>query len=232
MYEAVGNPTGWCFSWFAERKTQGGSLKAADLKAAKWNAGDRITISFLDGDTELQGRVKEAAETWIAPDMARLSFDYRPTGEKTMIRISFRKPGSWSVIGTTCKQLASQTEPTMNFGWIDRSSPDEVLRPVVLHEFGHALGLIHEHQHPEAPIVWDKDVVRRELKESNNWSNEVIDFNMFHAFESKETNYGEFDPESIMVYPIPANWTKNRFSCRLSTDLSAKDRKFIRQEYP
>jgi len=47
-----------------------------------------------------------------------------------------------------------------------------------------------------------------------------------------QTNYDVFDPESIMLYPIPAHWTKNGFSSGLNTDLSPKDRKFIRQEYP
>ena len=40
----------------------------------------------------------------------------------------------------------------MNYGWIDADSPEEELRSVVLHEFGHALGLIHEHQNPLSGI--------------------------------------------------------------------------------
>lgn len=221
----------WCFSWFAERSTRYGALRAADLKAAKWTAGDIITISFLDGDSVLQRRVRETAEEWIAPGMARLYFDHLSAGGKGTIRISFKHPGSWSVLGTSCKRI-DPSRPTMNLGWLHRDSPQQDLRRVVLHEFGHALGLIHEHQHPEKPIVWNKDVVRRELRGSNAWSDELIDSNVFDAFETCATNYGEFDPQSIMLYPIPANWTKNGFSSVLNTDLSANDRKFICQEYP
>ena len=40
----------------------------------------------------------------------------------------------------------------MNLGFIDQST--------VMHEFGHALGLIHEHQSPfKGGFEWDKDEV-------------------------------------------------------------------------
>ncbi len=41
----------------------------------------------------------------------------------------------------------------MNLGFVDRST--------VLHEFGHSLGLIHEHQSPfKGGFEWNKDEVR------------------------------------------------------------------------
>ncbi|WP_437321271.1 matrixin family metalloprotease [Sorangium sp. So ce385] len=40
----------------------------------------------------------------------------------------------------------------MNFGWLTLESTQADVESVVLHEFGHALGLIHEHQHPENGI--------------------------------------------------------------------------------
>lgn len=47
----------------------------------------------------------------------------------------------------------------MNYGWLYPDTPDQEYSRVVLHEFGHALGAIHEHQHPEAAIPWDKPKV-------------------------------------------------------------------------
>jgi len=47
----------------------------------------------------------------------------------------------------------------MNLGFVDR--------PTVLHEFGHALGLIHEHQSPfKGGFEWNKDEVRGSLPRS------------------------------------------------------------------
>jgi len=47
----------------------------------------------------------------------------------------------------------------MNFGWFDDNTSDSEFSRTVIHEFGHALGMIHEHQHPLAAIPWDKDKV-------------------------------------------------------------------------
>ena len=39
----------------------------------------------------------------------------------------------------------------MSFGWLSQDLPEDQFRAVVLHEFGHALGLIHEH-----PARWNR----------------------------------------------------------------------------
>lgn len=226
------NSKQWCFAWYAPKKSFQGLNKAALVKAAKWNAGDVITLSFLDGDAGVQEKVKLVAQSWTAPGMASLTLDFRKN-TNTLVRISFQYPGSWSVIGTTCKQITDQTKPTMNFGWLKPGSADDEIRRVVLHEFGHALGLIHEHQNPAGGIKWNRDAVIRDLSgPPNNWPMDVIEHNMFEPYAASETNYTALDPASIMMYPIPTSWTVNGFCVGLNSDLSATDRKFIHTEYP
>jgi serralysin len=227
----VENKDQWCFSWLASRPTASGADRAALVRDARWTPGDVITVSFLDGDPEVQARVRDVAGQWTAPGMANLTFDFRRTND-TLIRISFQYDGSWSVIGTTCRQVTDRREPTMNYGWLDRSSSDEELERVVLHEFGHALGLIHEHQNPAGGIHWDRQAVIRELSgPPNNWSLDVIEQNMFEPYSKQETNYTRLDPDSIMMYPVPENWTTDGFSVGLNSGLSEQDRAFIRQQY-
>jgi hypothetical protein len=225
------NDSQWCFAWAAPRPGDSGQDRAALVRDARWTPGDVITVSFLDGDPAVQARVADVAGQWTAPGMANLTLDFR-RDTNTMIRISFQYDGSWSTIGTTCRQVTDRQQPTMNYGWLDRSSSDEELERVVLHEFGHALGLIHEHQNPAGGINWDRAAVIRDLSgPPNNWSPDVIELNMFQPHSAEETNFTSLDPNSIMMYPIPATWTIDGFSIGLNSGLSEQDREFIRQQY-
>ena len=59
--------------------------------------------------------------------------------------------GSWSYIGTDAATIPKESF-TMNLGFVDRST--------ILHEFGHSIGLIHEHQSPfKGGFEWNKDEV-------------------------------------------------------------------------
>ena len=121
----------------------------------------------------------------------------------------------------------------MNFGWIDANSSDTELRSVVLHEFGHALGLIHEHQNPKGGIKWNRDAVIADLSgPPNNWDLATIENNMFKKYSPGEVSGTDVDAKSIMMYPIPASWTLDGFSAGFNSGLSEKDKTFIRFAYP
>ena len=223
----------WCFAWPAARQSVGGRDRAALVKASQWTSGSTISVSFLDGDPGVQDKVKKAAIGWTALGLANLSFDFRKDTSDTLVRISFLNAGSWSLIGTTCKQITDHTRPTMNFGWLTPESDDQEIQRVVLHEFGHALGLIHEHQNPAGGIQWDRAQVIKDLSgPPNHWDADTIQHNMFDTWGANETNYTKTDGASIMMYPIPANWTTNGFTIGLNTQLSPTDRQFIHQQYP
>lgn len=65
------------------------------------------------------------------------------------VRISFAKDGSWTYLGRQCLQVLL-AEPTMNLEGIDPKTPDMTPCEMrdILHEVGHMLGLVHEHQSP------------------------------------------------------------------------------------
>jgi serralysin len=221
----------WCFAWFPSKPLGAGTTKAALQKDSKWKSGDTIRIAFMEGDDKLQRRVRDVAMRWVAPGMANLQLSFTDSSN-SQVRVAFRAGnGSWSTVGTTCKQVAAD-KPTMNFGWINSDSADDEVRRVVLHEFGHAIGLIHEHQNPVAAIKWNRDAVIRELSgPPNNWSVEEIGFNVLNPASPDDVNATTLDPTSIMMYPIPASWTENGFSTDLNGDLSKVDRQFIRTQY-
>src|SRR5262249_35427714 len=157
---------------------------------------------------------------------------FRNSGD-TDIRIAFQQGnGSWSYIGTLCRQIRPQEKPTMNYGWLTPGSSDDEVRRVVLHEFGHALGLIHEHQNPKGGIHWNRDAVIRDLSgPPNNWDVATIENNMFHYYPEGDITGTNLDSTSIMMYPIPAAWTLDGFSTGLNSALSDVDKGLIRTVY-
>jgi hypothetical protein len=225
------NKDKWCFAWIAAAP-KGVRERAALVKNAKWSR-NVVTVSFLDGDPAVQQKVVNQAKKWTraggGPANLKLEFHKNPP---TDIRISFRYSGSWSVIGNSASTVPAD-QPTMNFGWLTADTSDDEYRRVVLHEFGHAIGLIHEHQNPAGGIIWNQPQVIADLSgPPNNWSIPVISQNMFEPYDANETNFTMTDPTSIMMYPIPAKWTKNGFSAGLNTDLSATDKAFVASQYP
>jgi hypothetical protein len=225
-----GNAKHWCFAWLPKPK---GITRAAALKESKWKPGSIITIGFLDGNKTVKERVKAVANAWTGPGMANLRFVWVPdkAAQGALIRISFEHEGSWSVLGKWCASIPHD-EPTMNYGWLTPSSTTAELRRVVLHEFGHALGFIHEHQNPKGGIKWNKPQVYADLSgPPNNWSKATIDHNMFRTYAKPQLNATKLDPTSIMMYPIPTRWTLDGFSAQLNSVLSARDRALVKAIY-
>src|SRR5688500_10058486 len=208
-------------------------FEAALVKSKRWRAGRTLTIRFMDGDQSLQKRVAAAANEWTKHANLKLDFANRADA---IIRIAFiQGAGSWSAIGTDAlvEEWFPKNEPTMNYGWLEPTSSDEEVSSVVLHEFGHALGLIHEHQQPSAPIQWNKELVYRQLGgPPNNWDRETVDHNVFNRLSNTELNFSAYDRDSIMHYFFPKEWTLDGTEFKENMRLSPLDRQFIAEQYP
>jgi hypothetical protein len=123
-------------------------------------------------------------------------------------------------------------ESTMNFGWLTDNTPDDEFSRIVLHEFGHALGLIHEHQSPAAGIPWNRQKVLDYYKKADNWDASTVQANIFDQASASTTNFSQFDPQSIMLYSIPAELTTNGYAVGWNRVLSSVDKQYIGMFYP
>ena len=224
----------------------GPSLRAGIVKSKKWTVGQTIRIKFLmesnhpdykDNNNSsdrrvsysvLEAEVKAAISEWA--ERVNLKFEYLASNSSTNadINIGFRHTkdgspnGSHSYIGTDCKGKTV----SINFGW--RSAR------TYRHEFGHALGLYHEHQLPNHDIVWDKEYVYKYYAQSDGWDKATVDNNVFSVLSTSSCIYSEPDTKSIMCYYIPKEFIKSGdvSSFPNNTVLSDIDKKFISYMYP
>jgi hypothetical protein len=179
--------------------------------------GSTLHVRFMGGTPAQQAVAKEQAAWWTQVANLKVVFNNASNAE---IRIAFdSNDGAWSWIGTECRDIPLD-EPTMNLGFLDGGT--------AAHEFGHAIGLAHEHQSPAGGLQWKEDVVIREMAQGPNfWDEETTRHNILRKYSADQINGTEFDPDSIMLYFFDAEWTVNGVGTKANEVLSTIDKQFI-----
>ena len=182
-----------------------------------WITGSTLQVRFLEGSASQKTVAIEQAAWWT--DHANLSFEFNDAPDAE-IRIAFdQNDGAWSYIGTDATSIP-QNQPTMNLGFLDGGT--------AAHEFGHAIGLAHEHQNPDGGIEWNEEVVISDLsRPPNSWDEATVRHNVLNKYSTDQIRGTEFDPESIMLYFFPDSWVKNGSGTKANEVLSDLDKAFI-----
>jgi hypothetical protein len=224
-------------------------VRGVVARSVTWRTGQAITVCFKSGTVEAQKRVVRVAREWM--QYANVVFDFEEGGMPRRcrgdghedVKIDFiDNKGWWSAYGT----VSRQRDPSMNLQFLGVDTPRYVnaqpvpeleLRRIILHEFGHALGMMHEHQSPnggcDAEINWD---AAYQMGTKMGWDREMVNAQMRQLTDVEEFNLTAVDRRSIMHYSLaPELFRLGRNSrCWVpeNYDLSEQDKQFMASIYP
>jgi hypothetical protein len=199
-----------------------------------WENTSRLRVYFYESDFRTQ--VLDLVQEWS--EHAKMDFVEAPSAAAADVRVSFRREPNrfWSLLGTQSRDNRDLGKHTMSLGFT-RNTPAKEIKRLVLHEFGHALGLQHEMQNPRAGIVWDTEKaiayysrLLPGLSRDEVWA-------QLRLYENDSRRYliRDFDPASIMMYPIEkellrSGWVKAMGNWNY--ELAESDIDIVREMYP
>ena len=203
---------------------RGGSVRAIIPIGKLWMNGSTLRVRFIGGTAAQRATAKEQALWWTPYANLTFNFNDAPDAE---IRVGFdSNDGAWSYIGTDNRGIPLN-QPTMNLGFLDGGTAG--------HEFGHAIGLAHEHQNPAGGIEWNEATVLHDLAgPPNNWDEATIRHNVLDKYRADQIRGTAFDADSIMLYFFPGTWVKSGVGTHANDVLSAVDKAYVAsaQAYP
>ena len=205
-----------------------------------------ITVCFNGGSVGDRSRIASLAKVWEI-EGSGVEFDFGDYQNPTLcpanishdIRVGFGSSGTWSYTGAEAR-LNGDRRSTMEFD-IPRIPPSDFNRAAT-HEFGHALGLYHEHQNPSANCENEIDWKKAPAVLFEEWgvTDEEVIAN-FRRLAIEGLIYSSYDAKSVMNYPLPKGIFRKELidsgvalHCRQPKrrTISVLDREAIRQLYP
>lgn len=218
-----------------------------------------ITVAFSDRRSEFFSeekaeRIEKIASVWAL--YGNIKFDFVKSGPADIyinlepriatdengkiVKDAYNRPVRVaeysSYIGTNAKNRE------MNLCFTDwENTGYQEKRRVILHEFGHALGFHHEHKNINLPIEYNIPDVLAYYRDTRGWDAETTENNVFGALDTSKWHFTEFDPKSIMLYPIRQfrkfngktyQLTLNPINFTYNSGLSEMDQAAIRRMYP
>lgn len=200
-----------------------------------WDGTPQIlSYYFIDGNESQRNKVAKVIDEWTW--YANVEFREASSAEDSNIRIRFNPDdGSWSYVGTQSDRISKQ-DATINLAWLDASSDlTSNERAVILHEFGHVLGLIHEHQSPahRGYAVKNIGAALDLYSKPQGWSDQQIYDQVINVYKVNDvSNFSRVDIQSIMHYPQPKEITGLDYDIPYNLTLTDLEKAYMILRYP
>jgi hypothetical protein len=241
-------------------------IEAAEVFAEKgpeWENGTTLNILFINslGDSSLgpvrdwlvkvRHKIREFAPIW--EQYANLKLDFKGIEESTEARAHVTinlLPDEDHPYGTYFSEIGRRNLTALQTGSMslvfepnNPNNTDDEFRSVILHEFGHILGFIHEHSRPDRPLVWNENAVLNyyALKTHGNWGRKEVEYSVMAPYQAPEgwiilNMYRAFDVNSIMMFPFPPGLATYRdgagFASGWNRELTPSDKVVANIIYP
>jgi hypothetical protein len=203
------------------------------LKSAIWRPGQQGKISITFGDQMCSGCDPSAAWSQIGSNS---------TGEFPSMNLGFMDP-PWEDFSFNGKTHKFEEFQNAMRNYCDSSDPSScwegwVPGCTVIHEFGHALGMMHEHQNNlfnSNSINLDQNAVVK-YYENIGMSKAEATVNVLDRYEcnDQECDYAgsKYDKKSIMLYYLPDDWVIGENPTYPNFVLSELDKQWLGSNYP
>lgn len=182
--------------------------RSVGQKNVSYKAGDTVTIT-VTGSAQFVTDVKNVITTYAQPRV-NLKFQFVDSGGAITIDNNYTGGGVTRCLG--CKTPS-----------ISISSGSKGL---VLHEFGHALGMQHEMKNPNLKVTWIESVLVQQYG-----SQQFVTSQITSKVNPSSVNALAFDKNSIMIYNLPAKTNQEGIAMTPSSDYTDLDKQWLIMTY-